>query len=273
MRAGVSWLLAIFCLQQMPKPSLRLLLALVLSITAFPLWAEIPVYRAKVVNTYPHDTAAFTEGLLYLDGHLYESTGEQGASWVRKVELATGKVLQQADLPLQYFGEGIVTHNGKLMQLTWRNGVGAVRDLQSFEILASFRYPGEGWALTRDATRIYMSDGTPTIRVLDPDTMTQTGSIAVTADGKPLQRLNELEWIKGELWANVWMTDRIARIDPKTGKVIGWIDLKGVFDYGKLPNPTDDVPNGIAYDAQHDRIFITGKRWPKLFEIKLTAPR
>ncbi len=257
----------------MMQPLLRLFLSLAFSLSALPAFAQLPIYRAKVVNTYPHDTAAFTEGLLYLDGYLYESTGEPGASWVRKVELTTGKVLQQADLPVQYFGEGIVTHKGKLMQLTWRNGVGAVRDLQSFEILASFRYPGEGWALTRDAQRIYMSDGTPTIRILDPDTMTQTGSIAVTAEGKPLQRLNELEWIKGELWANVWMTDRIARIDPASGKVTGWIDLKGVFDYSTLPNPTDDVPNGIAYDAEHDRIFVTGKRWPKLFEIKLTKAR
>lgn len=253
----------------MPNLLPRLFVALILSLVALPLWAEIPVHGVKVVTTYPHDTAAFTEGLFYLDGVLYESTGEQGASWVRKVELTTGKVLQQADLPVQFFGEGIVAHAGKLIQLTWRNGVGAIRDLHSFEITGSFRYPGEGWALTRDDKQLYMSDGTPTIRVLDPDTLQQTGSIAVTADGKPLQRINELEWIKGELWANVWMTDRIARIDPASGKVIGWVSLKGVFDYRALPDPDDDVPNGIAYDARHDRIFITGKRWPKLFEIKL----
>ncbi|WDS37863.1 glutaminyl-peptide cyclotransferase [Pseudoxanthomonas sp.] len=250
----------------------RLLATLLLSAIALPAWAEIPIYKVKIVNTYPHDTAAFTEGLFYLDGHLYESTGEQGESWVRKVELTTGKVLQQADLPSQYFGEGIVAHDGKLMQLTWRSGVGAVRDLKTFEITGSFRYSGEGWALTRDDQHLYMSDGTPTIRVLDPVSLMQMDSINVTSDGKPLQRINELEWIKGELWANVWMTDRIARIDPKTGKVIGWVDLKGMFDYHALPNPTDDVPNGIAYDAEHDRIFVTGKRWPKLFEIKLTGP-
>jgi glutamine cyclotransferase len=257
----------------MTKPYLRLFSVLALSIIALPLWAAIPVYGVKVVNAYPHDAEAFTEGLFYLDGHLYESTGQQGASFVRKVELTTGKILQQADLPSQYFGEGIVARDGKLLQLTWRSGVGAVRDLQSFEIVGSFRYPGEGWALTRDQTHLYMSDGTPIIRVLDPDSLERTGSIAVTADGMPLQRINELEWIKGELWANVWMTDRIARIDPKTGRVTGWIDLEDMFDYSKLDNPTDDVPNGIAYDAEHDRIFVTGKRWPKLFEIRLTRPR
>lgn len=257
----------------MNPPFLRLFLTLVLSIFALPSLAAVPVHGAKVVNTYPHDTAAFTEGLFYLDGHLYESTGERGESFVRKVELTTGKVLQQAELPSQYFGEGIVAHDGKLLQLTWRSGVGAIRDLDSFEITGSFRYPGEGWALTRDEAHLYMSDGTPTIRVLDPDSLQQTGSIEVTADGKPLQRINELEWIKGELWANVWMTDRIARIDPKTGKVTGWVDLKDIFDYRSLPDPTNDVPNGIAYDAEHDRIFVTGKRWPKLFEIRLTRPR
>ncbi len=257
----------------MNPPSLRLFLTLTLLICALPAFAAVPVYGVRVVNTYPHDPNAFTEGLFYLDGHLYESTGQQGASFVRKVELATGKILQQAELPPQYFGEGIVAHDGKLLQLTWRSGVGAIRDLDSFEITGSFRYPGEGWALTRDEAHLYMSDGTPTIRVLDPDSLQQTGSIEATADGRPLQRINELEWIKGELWANVWMTDRIARIDPKTGKVTGWVDLKGMFDYSKLDDPTDDVPNGIAYDAEHDRIFVTGKRWPKLFEIRLTRPR
>lgn len=257
----------------MTHSRLRLFAALALSASALPLWAAVPVYAAKVVKAYPHDTGAFTEGLFYLDGSLYESTGEQGQSFVRKVEPTTGKVLQQADLPPQYFGEGIVAHEGRLLQLTWRSGVGAIRDLDSFQITGSFRYPGEGWALTRDDRHLYMSDGTPTIRVLDPDSLAQTGSIQVTADGRPLQRINELEWIKGELWANVWMTDRIARIDPKTGKVTAWIDLKDVFDYRSLPDPTDDVPNGIAYDAQHDRIFVTGKRWPKLFEIRLTGPR
>jgi len=256
-----------------PASPLRPAFALLLALFTLPACARVPVYGVKAVKTYPHDTQAFTEGLFYLDGVLYESTGELGESVVRKVELATGKVLQEAALPPQYFGEGIVAHDGKLLQLTWRSGVGAIRDLATFDIVGSFRYPGEGWALTRDETHLYMSDGTPVIRVLDPDTLQQTGSITVTVEGKPLQRVNELEWIKGQLWANVWMTDRIARIDPATGAVVGWVDLKDLFDYRKLADPNDDVPNGIAYDAQGDRIFVTGKRWPKLFEIKLTGPR
>nr|WP_237561526.1 glutaminyl-peptide cyclotransferase [Frateuria defendens] len=234
--------------------------------------AAVPVYGYKVVRSYPHDTGAFTEGLFYKDGFLYESTGERGESTVRKVALATGKVLQQDALPPQYFGEGIVDWQGRLMQLTWRSGIGAVRDLASFKVLASFRYPGEGWALTRDDARVYMSDGTAVLRVLDPATMRQTGSLPVTADGQPVQNLNELEWVKGELYANVWMTNRIARIDPKSGRVTAWIDLAGLLDTSRLGNPVDDVLNGIAYDAKHDRLFVTGKRWPKLFEIMLTPP-
>jgi glutaminyl-peptide cyclotransferase len=255
------------------KPSLVCALALALVATTAAAQAAIPVYGYKVVRSYPHDPQAFTEGLFYQDGFLYESTGEQGESSVRKVELSSGKVLQQADLPPQYFGEGIVAWNGRLMQLTWRNRVGVVRDLASFKQLDSFNYPGEGWALTRDSQHIYMSDGTATIRVLDPNSLVQIDSIDVTADGQPLQNINELEWVKGQLYANIWMTDKIARIDPASGKVVGWIDLTGIFDYHQLADPTDDVPNGIAYDAQHDRLFVTGKRWPKLFEITLTPPR
>lgn len=235
--------------------------------------AAVPVYGYKVVHSYPHDAQAFTEGLFYQDGHLYESTGEEGSSSIRKVELATGKVLQKADLAPPYFGEGIVAWKDKLIQLTWRNQIGTVYDLASFATKATFVYDGEGWALTRDDHHLYMSDGTPTIRVLDPETLKQTGSIAVTADGQPLQNINELEWVKGEIYANVWLTSRIARIDPNTGRVTGWIDLDGLLDTRKLDNPTDDVANGIAYDAQHDRLFVTGKRWPKLFEIKLVPPR
>jgi len=255
------------------KPSIVCALALALVAATAAAQAAIPVYGYKVVRRFPHDPRAFTEGLFYQDGFLYESTGEQGESSVRKVELATGKVLQQANLPAQYFGEGIVAWNGRLMQLTWRSGVGVVRDLASFNALDSFHYPGEGWALTHDEQHIYMSDGTATIRVLDPNSLVQIDSIHVTADGQPVQNINELEWVKGQIYANIWMTDRIARIDPKSGKVVGWIDLTGIFDYRQLPDPTDDVPNGIAYDAQRDRLFVTGKRWPTLFEISLTPPR
>lgn len=230
---------------------------------------EIPVYHYKVVHSYPHDPHAFTEGLFCEDGYLYESTGELGSSTVRKVSLDTGSVVQKVDTPAGYFGEGIIVSGDKLVQLTWQQGVAFIYDKASFRLLGGFRYPGEGWALTRDATHIYMSDGTPTIRVLDPASFERTGSIEVTAKGVPLQQINELEWVKGEIFANVWQTDRIARIDPKTGHVVGWIDLAGLMDKSKLSDLSDDVLNGIAYDAAHDRLFVTGKRWPSVFEIRI----
>lgn len=234
--------------------------------------SDIPVHGYKVVRTFPHDPKAFTEGLYIEDGFLYESTGELGTSTVRKVRLDSGDVVQTVDTPQGYFGEGIVSVGPKLVQLTWQQGVAFVYDKATFRLLGGFRYPGEGWALTRDATHIYMSDGTPTIRVLDPASFERTGSIDVTVDGKPLEQINELEWVKGELFANVWQTERIARIDPKTGHVTAWIDLKGLLDTSRLGNPVDDVLNGIAYDAAHDRLFVTGKHWPTLFEIRL-VPR
>jgi glutaminyl-peptide cyclotransferase len=231
--------------------------------------AAIPVYGYKVVHTYPHDAQAFTEGLFYEDGYLFESTGERGMSTVRKVKLTTGEVVQRLDTPPGYFGEGIVSTGTKLVQLTWQEGIAFVYDKASFRLIGGFRYPGEGWAFTRDAAHIYMSDGTPTIRVLDPASFERTGSIDVTADGAPLRNINELEWVKGEIYANIWQTDRIARIDPGTGHVVGWVDLKGLMDRSKLADLSDDVLNGIAYDAAHDRLFVTGKRWPSLFEIRL----
>ena len=234
--------------------------------------ASIPVDGYKVVRTYPHDTGAFTEGLFYDGGFLYESTGEPGASTVRKVRLDDGVVVQKVDTPPGYFGEGIIASGTKLVQLTWQDGVAFVYDKASMKLVGGFRYTGEGWAFTRDGTHVYMSDGTPTIRVLDPETFQRTGSIDVTADGVPLRQINELEWVKGEIYANVWMTNRIARIDPATGHVTGWIDLSGLLDVSRLPDPGNDVLNGIAYDEQHDRLFVTGKRWPKLFEITLVKP-
>jgi glutaminyl-peptide cyclotransferase len=224
------------------------------------------------VHVYPHDTSAYTEGLFYKDGFLYESTGEKGASSVRKVQLETGKVLQRHDLPTQYFGEGIIDWKGELIQLTWQSETGFVYGLDDFKLRRTFGYPGEGWGLTRDSTRIYMSDGSSVLRILDPDTLAATGSIMVTADGVPVTNLNELEWVDGEIYANVWLTNRIARIDPATGHVVGWIDLAGLFDVSTLPVPMNDVLNGIAWDAQGKRLFVTGKHWPKLFEIKL-VPR
>lgn len=235
--------------------------------------AAIPVYGYKVVQVYPHDTGAYTEGLFYKDGYLYESTGEAGESSVRKVALETGTVLQLLNLPSAYFGEGIVDWKNQLVQLTWKHQTGFVYDLASFKLQHTFAYPGEGWALTRDDQHLYMSDGSSVLRILDPESLTATGNIMVTADGVPVTNLNELEWVKGELYANVWMTSRIARIDPASGHVTGWIDLSGLLDVGALPDPTNDVLNGIAYDAQRDRLFVTGKRWPKLFEIKLVPQR
>jgi glutamine cyclotransferase len=244
-------------------------LALVLFASAAPVWAAIPVYGYQVVHTYPHDTAAYTEGLFYKDGYLYESTGQVGESTVRKVELETGEVVQRHRLPKQYFGEGIVDWKDRLVQLTWQSQTGFVYDLASLTPKKTFSYPGEGWALTRDDHQLYMSDGTAELRVLDPATLTEFRRIKVTADGVPVTHLNELEWVDGEIYANVWLTDRIARIDPANGHVVGWIDLTGLFDISQLPNPVDDVLNGIAWDAAHKRLFVTGKCWPKLFEIKL----
>lgn len=235
--------------------------------------AATPVYGYRVVHVYPHDTSAYTEGLFYKDGYLYESTGEAGESTVRKVELQTGKVVQRHDVPDAYFGEGIIDWKQQLIQLTWKNQQGFVYDLASFKQLRTFNYPGEGWALTRDSKHIYMSDGSSVLRVLDPDTLTAIGGgIMVTDNGEPVANLNELEWVKGEIYANVWMTNRIARIDPASGHVTGWIDLSGLLDVSRLPDPYNDVLNGIAYDEQHDRLFVTGKRWPKLFEITLVKP-
>ena len=250
------------------------LIALLLAIgTTDALAAPIQVYGYTVVHSYPHDTKAFTEGLFYDEGFLYESTGEPGESSLRKVELTTGKVLTRTNLPPTYFGEGIVAWDHRLFQVTWRQQVGIIYDFATLKKTGDFTYTGEGWAMTHDASRIYLSDGTPDIRILDPHTLTNVGSIHVTANGHPVSNINELEWVKGEIYANIWQTDVIVRIDPANGQVVGVIDLHGLFDHASLPDPVDDVLNGIAYDAKHDRLFVTGKRWPKLFEIRLTAPQ
>lgn len=231
----------------------------------------IPEYSYEIVHAYPHDRQAFTEGLFYLNGFLYESTGLEGQSSVRKVRLESGEVVQKLDLPPQYFGEGIVNWKNKLIQLTYKTQVGFIYDLSTFAVMSQFTYPGEGWALTQDGKHIYMSDGTPQIRVWDPDTLKETGRITVTDDNGPVTNVNELEWVKGEIYANIWTTDRIARINPASGRIVGWIDLTGLLspeDRVEGENGTD-VLNGIAYDARRDRLFVTGKRWPKLFEIKL----
>lgn len=231
--------------------------------------AAVPVYTYEIVHTYPHDVRAFTEGLLYRQGVLYESTGLEKQSTIRKVRLETGEVLQKVAIPPQYFGEGIVIWKQRLISLTWQSHVGFVFDLATLRPLRKFRYPGEGWALTHDGRQLIMSDGTADLRHLDPLTLQETGRIHVTLDGRPMEHLNELEWVKGEIYSNLWQTDYVLRIDPDTGKVLGVIDLSGLLpDTQRVPGQTD-VLNGIAYDAEHDRLFVTGKNWPKLFEIRL----
>lgn len=260
------------CSRRPGTPSPRRLLCLtllILGLACGSVQAAIPVYGYRIVHQYPHDPAAYTEGLFYRDGYLYESTGRVGASTVRKVALETGAVVQRHDVPAPYFGEGIVDWKHRLIQLTWRDQTGFVYDLASFRPQRTFAYPGEGWALTRSDKHLYMSDGSAVLRILDPDTLATTGSLMVMADGVPVTNLNELEWVDGELYANIWLSNRIARIDPATGQVTGWIDLSGLLDIGKLPDPGNDVLNGIAWDAEHDRLFVTGKCWPSLFEIKL----
>jgi glutaminyl-peptide cyclotransferase len=246
-------------------------LALVVLAAVWPILAPaaVPVYGYDIVRTYPHDRTAFTEGLFYLNGFLYESTGLEGHSTIRKVRLETGEVLETHDVPAEYFGEGIVNWKNSLVSLTWKSHVGFVYDLKSFKPERRFAYDGEGWALTQDGVQIYMSDGTPEIRVLNPQTLKPTGRIRVTLGGKPINNLNELEWVNGELYANVWQTNWILRIDPHDGNVVGAINLSGLLSPTDIVPGETDVLNGIAYDAARDRLFVTGKNWPKLFEIKL----
>lgn len=231
--------------------------------------AATPIYGYKVVRSYPHDRGAFTQGLVHHEGALYEGTGLNGRSSVRKVRLETGEVLQIRPLDEKYFGEGITIWKDSLIQLTWQSGIGFVYDLKTFEPQRTFTYAGEGWGLTHDGTRLIMSDGSAsgTLRFLDPRTLRETGRLIVRDGAMPVNGLNELEFVKGEIYANVWNTDRIARISPRTGQVTGWIDLRGLLD------PRDaagvDVLNGIAYDAASDRLFVTGKLWPRVFEIQV----
>ena len=226
-----------------------------------------PVYGYSVVNVYPHDPAAFTQGLEYRNGYLYEGTGQNGQSTLRKVDLKTGAVVQRIALPDKYFGEGITVSRNRILQLTWQNGVGFVYDVERFQLLQTFSYPGEGWGLTNNGDVLYMSDGTAQIRLWDAGTLAEKSRLTVTDAGQPVPQLNELEWVKGEIYANVWQNERVARISPADGKVTGWIDLTGLLSPEERSRT--DVLNGIAYDAAGDRLFVTGKNWPKLFEIKV----
>jgi|SRR5688500_14979236 len=236
--------------------------------------AKIPEYTYQIVKTYPHDPKAFTQGLIFHDGFLYEGTGGKNGdpfySSVRKVEIETGKVLQKFDLSRDFFGEGITILNGKIYQLTWREGMGFVYDLNDFKLLKEFRYSGEGWGLTNDGANLIMSDGTHVIRFVNPENFETTRTLSVFNEkGKPLMYINELEYIKGEIWANVWQEGKIVRIDPANGKLLGIINLEKLTDEQMDKDEDADVLNGIAYDEAADRLFITGKKWKNLFEIKV----
>ena len=228
----------------------------------------IPVYTYEVVNSYPHDRNAYTQGLVFQDGILYEGTGLRGGSSLRRVELETGEILKILRLPDHIFGEGIAVYKDNIVQLTWNSKIGFVYDKNSFALLRKFGYSTQGWGITSDGERLIMSDGTSIVRFLDPETYNIVGQIQVRCEKGPVEKLNELEYIKGEIYANVWQSDRIVLIEPDTGKVTGWIDLKGLLTQEGPTKPVDAL-NGIAYDSEKDRLFVTGKLWPKLFEIKL----
>jgi glutaminyl-peptide cyclotransferase len=238
-------------------------------VTAPGVKKPIPTYTYEVLQVYPHDAAAFTQGLFYLNGFLYESTGLEGRSSVRKVRLETGEVLQKVNLSPELFGEGITFWNDRLLSLTWKNHFGYVMDLKTFAQKQRYSYEGEGWGLTHNDREVILSDGTAELRFLDPESLLETHRVRVTANGKPIDQLNELEWVKGEVFANIWQTDKIVRINPVSGKVVGWIDLTGLLPAAERDPRYTDVLNGIAYDAATDRLFVTGKLWPKLFEIRL----
>lgn len=225
-------------------------------------------YGYRIVHTYPHDPKAFTQGLIYLDGYLYESTGLNGQSSLRKVDLRTGLVLERHDLDPHLFGEGLTNWKNMLVQLTWKAQTGFVYDRATFRLLRTFQYGGEGWGLTQDGVHIIMSDGSSALRFLDPQTFQEVKRIVVSDSGVEVHELNELEYIRGRIYANVWQTDLIAIISPQDGRVLGWADLSGLRPESVRGN-SDAVLNGIAFDAAHDRLFVTGKLWPKLFEIQL----
>lgn len=240
------------------------------ALAGMPASAKSPkIWDYEIVAEHPHDPGAFTQGLFYSDGHLFEGTGLNGASSIRKVDVKTGAVVQQRDLAAEYFGEGIAPWGDDIVALTWKNGKGFVLNGENFETEREFAYDGEGWGITSDGKELIMSDGTAALRFLDPKSFTETRRVTVTYGAKTLPELNELEWIDGEVFANIWRTEIIARIDPATGVVVGLIDMRGLRARLGPEGATADVLNGIAYDPQTKRLFVTGKRWPKLYEIRL----
>jgi len=234
--------------------------------------ARPQLQQPELVATYPHDANAFTQGLFMHDGALFESTGQVGQSSLRRVELETGEVLQQTNINPPVFGEGSARIGDEIYMLSWLSQTGMVFDAESFELVDQFSYPGEGWGLTTDGTRLILSDGSPQLRFLDPETMELTGTLDVTLNGRPVRRINELEWVgsamEGEIWANIWQTSSIVRIDPQTGIVTGLIDLTALIP-ASLADPRDAVANGIAWNPETDQIYVTGKLWPVLYEIRL----
>jgi glutamine cyclotransferase len=228
---------------------------------------QVPVFGAKVVKAYPHDPKAFTQGLEYYDGHLYESTGRLGESSLREDALETGEVLRRVNLPAQYFGEGLTIFHGKIYQLTWLSKIGFVYDLRTFRKSGEFHYQSEGWGLTHDDASLILSDGTNKLQFIDPVSFAVTKTIEVYAGNEAVTNLNELEYIKGEIFSNVWHSPRLARIDPHTGQVLAWIDLTPLVT--REQHDSEDVLNGIAYDGKRGRLFVTGKRWSEIIEIEL----
>jgi glutamine cyclotransferase len=222
----------------------------------------------RVVHSYPHDRQAFTQGLVYVSGHLYESTGINGQSSLREIDLDSGRILQFVDVPTKYFAEGLTDWGATLIQLTWQTETAFVYDRGSFRRLRTLHYEGEGWGLTHDSRSLILSNGTAELRFLDPETLSEKRRIVVKDHGKPVKELNELEYVQGQIYANIWHSDRIARISPATGNVLGWIDLTGLLPENERSGH-EAVLNGIAYDAAHDRLFVTGKLWPRIFEIKV----
>lgn len=255
----------------MPKRLATFALACTLASAA---QAAVPLYGFVVKNSYPHDQKAFTQGLFFRDGHLFETTGRAGSSSLRKVDLGSGKVVQKADLPADVFGEGSTPVGGDIVALTWTSQVGYVFDLKSFKLKHTFKYAGEGWGLASDARQVYMSDGSAYIRILAPGSYKELRRIQVTHEGRPIGQLNELEMVDGELFANVWGSDLIVRIDPANGKVKGVINLEGLLPPVQRGTADPDaVLNGIAWDSKRRRLFVTGKLWPKVFEIELVPQK